>query len=339
LLIKYFIWQEVIWKRLRAMDERLPHALLLHGRRGIGKLHFAQVFAQSLLCEKQQADGLACGACAACAWYAAGNHPDFRMIQPESLAKSEDAADQADEADEGKKKNPSKQIKIDQIRALTDFLNVGGHRGGHRVVLIHPAESMNANTANSLLKSLEEPSAGVIYLLVSHQPQRLLATIRSRCHALAFTPPTRELALRWLAEQGGEASPAAIAFAGDAPLEAASAKEDEFVDRRKLFELLCQPASALNLSECCQRLQPGIVTSWMLKWSYDLIAVASAGKVRYNPDYEKQLMHLAQSMPTLGLLRFHTLLLGMKAVAEHPLNVRLFFDDLFIAYKEATQRG
>jgi DNA polymerase-3 subunit delta' len=339
LLIKYYYWQEAAWQRLAAMGDRMPHAILLHGRRGIGKLHFAQVLAQSLLCEKRQTDGLACGSCAACAWFAAGNHPDFRLIQPEALAKTEDAADQPEESEEGKKKSPSKQIKIDQLRALTDFLNVGGHRGGHRVVLMHPAEAMNANTANSLLKSLEEPSAGVIYLLVSHQPRRLLATVRSRCHALGFTHPPRELAQRWLAEQGSSASAASLAFAGDAPLEAALVEEDELAARRKLFGLLCQPAGALSLSECCQRLQPGMVASWMLKWSYDLVAVASAGKVRYNPDYEKQLQQLVLSMPKPGLLRFQATLLGMKAVAEHPLNARLFFDDLFIAYKEIGQHG
>jgi DNA polymerase III subunit delta' len=332
--IKYFPWQEEAWNRLSGMHGRLPHALLFHGPTGIGKLHLAQVLAQSLLCENRSERGLACGTCPACAWFASGNHPDFRLIQPEALAPAQDDMETSEGSEDGKKK-PSKQIKIEQIRALSDFLNVGSHRNGHRVVLIHPAESMNSGAANALLKSLEEPSSGVIFLLVSHQPSKLLATVRSRCNALALTLPPRELSLRWLEGQGSKATPALLAFAGDAPLEAARLPEDEVQTRDRLFELLSQPASsALGLADFCQRLPPVAVVNWMLKWTYDLIAISSSGKVRYSIDREKTLSLLARSMPLLKLLRFYTALSSLKAISEHPLNASLFFDDLFIAYKE-----
>lgn len=334
MFIKYYPWQKEIWNQLAERRERLPHALLFHGRPGIGKLHLAGVLAQSLLCENRSKEGLACGTCPACAWFAAGNHPDYRLIQPEALSPAEEDAE-AGEASEEPRKKPSKQIKIEQIRALGDFLNVGSHRNGYRVVLIYPAESMNPGSANALLKSLEEPSAGVIFLLVAHQPSRLLATVRSRCHALALSLPARPLSLRWLQEQGSKAAAAELAFAGDAPLAAAALQDDEAETRRRLFDLLGQPtASALTLADFCQRMQPGVVVDWMLKWTYDLIALASSGKARYNIDQEKKLSQLARSMPKLRLLRFYSALSSMKAIAEHPLNARLFFDDLFIAYKE-----
>jgi len=194
---------------------------------------------------------------------------------------------------------------------------------------------MNPGAANALLKSLEEPLAGVIFVLVSHQPSRLLATVRSRCHALAFSLPPRELSLRWLQEQGGKATAAELAFAGDAPLAAADLEVDQVEARRKLFGLLVQPAtSALALADFCQRMQPVLVVDWMLKWTYDLIALASKGSVRYNIDQENRLGQLARSMPRLSLLRFYSALASMKAISEHPLNARLFFDDLFISYKE-----
>ncbi len=332
--INYFPWQNEAWNRLAGMHGRLPHAMLFHGRPGIGKLHLAQVLAQSLLCENRAQQGLACGACAACAWFASGNHPDFRLVQPEALAPAQEETEAGDGGEEAGKK-ASRQIKIDQIRGLGDFLNVGAHRNGHRVVLIHPAESMNPGAANALLKSLEEPAPGVVFLLVSHQPSRLLATVRSRCHALALSLPPRDLSLRWLHEQGSKATPATLAFAGDAPLEAAALPEEEAETRRRLFDLLSQPtSSALSLADFCQRLQPGAVVNWMLKWTYDLVALASSGKSRYNIDREQKLRLLAQTMPVVKLLRFYSALSSLQAISEHPLNARLFFDDLFIAYKE-----
>lgn len=332
--VKYFPWQKKVWTQLADMRERLPHAMLIHGRPGIGKRHLAEILAQSLLCENRGDESLACGACPACAWFASGNHPDFRLIQPEALAPVQEEAETGENAEEGKKK-PSKQIKIEQIRALSDFLNVGSHRNGHRVVLICPAESMNPGSANALLKSLEEPSAGVVFLLVSHQPSKLLATVRSRCHALALTLPPREISLRWLQQQGSKVTPAMLAFAGDAPLEATALPDEEAETRHRLFDLLSQPAtSALSLADFCQRLPPGPVVNWMLKWTYDLIALASSGKARYNIDREGKLSVLVQGMPLLKLLRFYSALSSLQAISEHPLNARLFFDDLFITYKE-----
>jgi DNA polymerase III subunit delta' len=318
------------------MHGRVPHALLFHGRPGIGKLHLAVVLAQSLLCENQAKHRLACGTCLACSWFSAGNHPDYRLVQPEVLSPAEEEEDAGEGNEDGKKK-PSKQIKIEQIRALGDFLNVGSHRNGYRVVLINPAESMNPGSANALLKSLEEPSPGVIFLLVSHQPRKLLATMRSRCHTLALSLPPRALSLRWLQEQGSKATAATLAFAGGAPLQAALLPDDETDTRRRLFDLLGQPAmSALSLADFCQRLQPGPVVDWMLKWTYDLVAIASGGRARYNIDQENKLTHLVRTMPTLELLHFFSALSSMKAISEHPLNARLFFDDLFIAYKEIS---
>src|ERR1035437_5332836 len=167
------------WAQLDARRAQLPHALLISGQRGIGKSEFARSFAESLLCETPTATAQACGTCAACGWLAQGNHPDFRLLQPEALAVEEGEA-----TDSSGKKKPSQQITIDQVRALDDFLHVGTHRQGARVILVNPAEAMNRSTANSLLKSLEEPIASTLFILVSSESERLLPTIRSRCQAL-----------------------------------------------------------------------------------------------------------------------------------------------------------
>jgi DNA polymerase-3 subunit delta' len=196
-------WNQPILDSLGRRLERLPHALLVHGPRGVGKLALAERICQLLLCES--AAGKPCGACEACRWFLAGNHPDFRRVEPEALW--------AEKPDK-----PSIEIKIEQVRALADFLNVGSHRGGRRVTLVHPAEHMNASTANALLKGLEEPPAAGVFVLVSHRPAQLPPTIRSRCVALPVPIPAREAALAWLTKEEVKEPERWLAYAGGAPL-------------------------------------------------------------------------------------------------------------------------
>src|SRR5690349_13226895 len=83
-------WQMDVWKRLTDTRKRLPHALLLRGRSGIGKFDFALQLTQSLLCQTPAADGFPCGVCPSCGWFAQGNHPDYRLLSPEQEAASTD---------------------------------------------------------------------------------------------------------------------------------------------------------------------------------------------------------------------------------------------------------
>src|SRR5258705_9872798 len=216
-----FKWQEEAWRAWAQLRERLPHALLIQSGEGMGEFEFAQACAQSLLCEKPGPDRRACGSCRACSWFSQGNHPDFRLIVPESMAPQS----REEGAEPAKKK--SEQIPIEQVRELPDFLAVGTHPGGLRVLLVFPAEAMNANTQNALLKSLEEPPPDTIFLLVTTQAERLLATVRSRCLRLTLPLPEPAQVLRWLKEQGVERPETALAAAVGAPLAALTAVEME----------------------------------------------------------------------------------------------------------------
>src|SRR4051812_7923282 len=212
-------WNEPVFASLRRRLETLPHALLLHGPRGVGKLALAERVAQLVLCEATDATRRPCGACDGCRWFLGGNHPDFRRLEPEILAKAPaETEEEASTPARGAK--PSHEIKVDQVRQLADFLNIGSHRGRRRVALVHPAEDMNANAANALLKGLEEPPASAVFLLVSHRPSQLLPTIRSRCVALPVPIPNRDAALKWLADQGAKNPERWLAYAGGAPLQA-----------------------------------------------------------------------------------------------------------------------
>ena len=200
-------WNQPILDALARRLERLPHALLVHGPRGVGKLGLAERISQLLLCEGQGARKRPCDTCDACRWFLGGNHPDFRRVEPEVLWAE-------------KPEKPSLVIKVEQVRELADFLYIGSHRGRLRVALVHPAEEMNENAANALLKGLEEPPAGAIFILVSHRPAQLLPTIRSRCVAVPVPLPPHNIALDWLAREGVTEPQRWLAYAGGAPLRA-----------------------------------------------------------------------------------------------------------------------
>ncbi len=229
-------WNQPVLDSLKSRLARLPHALLIHGMRGVGKLALAERIAQLLLCESASEAARPCGACPGCRWFLGGNHPDFRRLEPESLAQpSGEPTDEEQISSTGRRARPSIEIKIDQVRELADFLNVGSHRGRLRVALVHPAEDMNVHAANALLKGLEEPPAAAVFLLVSHRPASLLPTIRSRCVALPVPLPPREAALQWLAEQGVKDDAGRwLAYAGGAPLRAQEYAADADVLERMI---------------------------------------------------------------------------------------------------------
>lgn len=231
-------WNEPILESVRQRMARLPHALLIHGARGVGKLALAERIAQLLLCEQEKKP---CGTCPGCRWFLAGTHPDFRRIEPEALAKEPPPGDEPLEETPAKRGKPSIEIKVDQIRGLDDFLNVGSHRGRLRVVLLHPAEDMNPTAQNALLKALEEPPPGVAFLLVSHWPSRLLPTVRSRCVAVPVPLPAPEVAQRWLEAQKVPNGARWLAYAGGAPLRAL-----EYAGNAATFERVLKAPSAVS---------------------------------------------------------------------------------------------
>ena len=336
-------WQTDDWNRLQQLRAQWPHALLLYGQAGIGKLRFAQHLAQGLLCEAPTANGEPCGACVACNWFAQGNHPDYRILLPEALAAEAGpaaaaAAEEKADADDGKKtKTPSKEIKIEQVRALLDFVGVGSHRGGARVVVVYPAEALNVAASNALLKTLEEPPAGVVFLMVSARVDRLLPTIVSRCRQWPMSTPAAGAAAQWLAAQGVEDAAALLAEAGGAPLAAlALAADENRVLRDWTLKQLAAGADcdAFACGETLQKLPVPVVLGWMQRWLYDLLAERTAGAPRYFPAASAALARCSAQVDANAFARFIRTVTRQRAVENHPLNARLVFEELFIGYRE-----
>jgi DNA polymerase-3 subunit delta' len=214
---------------------RFPSALLIHDQRGAGGDALAQYAVQLLLCRSPQPP---CGQCRDCRQLAAAQHPDYLAVAP-----LED----------------SKQIRVEQIRELSEQLSMTSHGGGGAVALIAPADSMNANAANALLKTLEEPRAGVTLLLVTTQPSRLPATLLSRCQRLQIPRPSRQASLAWLARRdAGQPWEAVLEVIGNAPFEALRLPAAEVgrlgsETRRSLNELLAGRGDITRTAEAWGR--------------------------------------------------------------------------------------
>lgn len=225
-------WLEGAFAQAAGLGE-VP-ALLIHGPAGVGSYELAVALAAAALCETApgaaRPAGRACGHCAGCQTLRAGTHPDLLLLLPEALqgelgwGSGEDAEPAPASEDGGGKgsRKPSREIRVEALRRAVAFAQQTSSRGGAKVVLVHPAERMNAVAANTLLKTLEEPPPRLRFLLSSAAPQRLLPTVRSRCRSLRLDLPPAEPAQDWLQARGlaPEAASVLLAAAGGAPFEA-----------------------------------------------------------------------------------------------------------------------
>ena len=340
-------WLQPAWEGVLARKANLPHALLIHGRAGIGKFDFSRKLAQSLACELPVANGAACGTCLSCRWFLAKSHPDYRELRPEALrvADGEDLAEDLGEIAEedvpsGKRKRkPSEEIKIEEIRELQDFIHLSTHRTRGKTILVYPAESLNRNAANALLKSLEEPPVSTRFILVSHRPHSLPATIISRCQQIGLPVPQSAVAELWLREQGISEPSLSLAQTGNAPLSALQLDADDYWNQRKtlLGSLAARDVNALALAERIRDYPLARLVGWLQRWSYDLALAKGTAQIRYNIDYHKEIIGTAANLQSLPITRYHRSLNRWQGLVNHPLNARLFIEQLLLSYAALTR--
>lgn len=343
-------WQQELWSQLTSWRERLPHALLLHGGRGIGKRHLMKAFAQLLLCESPS-DNAPCGRCVGCQLLVADNHPDLRWLTPAAQMPERDDDVNADdmqgdrnEARPGKGARPSREIVIDQVRRTGEFLAITSHRGGRRVVLLFPAEALNAPAANALLKMLEEPPDDAVFLAVSDQLDAVLPTILSRCVLLRAPMPGHAQALAWLRSLGVDRAEAKLAEAGGAPVGIAEGISlDSTLDaalQEALIKLLSR-GSALSGAQIVSAVPKDIAVApairLLQRWGWDLLAERLAGRVRYYPQHQRQFATLARTVEPSRVADWAAALAQTQAVSDHPLNARLVVESALLGYAGAMR--
>lgn len=320
-----FPWQKNQWQQLWRTKEakRLPHALLLTGISGIGKVEFADNFSRGVLCHSANAEGFFCNTCHSCRLIDGRVHPNVLWIEPEE---------------------DSQTIKIDQIRTANEFINQSALQGEYQLVLINPAHCMNANAANALLKTLEEPSSGSIIILISDQSDRLPATILSRCQRIVFPCPPKAEALNWLKDRlDGEAiNPELLLnLAQGAPLAAVRLANTElFSVRRDLFEIVYalsqKQIDPLKAATEIQDINLLLFLDFMLTWIMDLLCLQLGGHVDgiINNDYKNQLVELMPKIKIKNSTLFMDYIQQLRAQVSAGINLnkQLLTESVFIRW-------
>ena len=305
----------------RILSTQRAHALLLYGPHGVGQFELALTLAQAWLCEASPADLRPCGACASCRLVQAHSHPDLLVLLPEVLQQALGwAAADDEEGGTERKTKPSKEIKVEAVRAAVSFAQITSARGRGKVVLLHPAERMNAVSANTLLKTLEEPPGKARFLLSCAAPEALLPTIRSRCQSVELALPPTEQACEWLAQQG-VADPAVLLAAAGGQPQLALEWSQQGIDAalwRRLPTLMGQgDASALSgwpLTRVLDVLQ---------KLSHDAACVACGAVPRYFP-----VGSVTAGADALALAAWTRELSRVARHAEHPWSANLVIESL-----------
>ena len=306
------------------------HALLLHGPSGLGQLDLALALARFWLCESPGATA-ACGRCASCHAVDVYTHADLSVLMPETLLMEHGwPLGEKEQADiDEKKRKPSKEIRIDAMRSAIEFSQRTSASGRGKMVLVYPAQRMNAVTANALLKTLEEPPGNVRFVLASDSAHLLLPTIRSRCLGHAMRWPSAEAAAAWLATQG-------VAGAGAGVLLRATGGRP--ADALHMALAKNTPAEWSAVPKALQRGDAGLLAQFAPLQIVDTLQKLC---------HDLQLQHfgalprffLATDLPTAPpiatLARWGHALANARRTVEHPFNAGLMLEALVSEAKNA----
>ena len=327
-----FPWQHALWKGLmqRLHEDRLPHAMLLTGPAGIGKESFAQTFARAVLCEHLHADAKPCGICRACLLNQAGTHPDNHWV---GLLEDK------------------KIIGVDQVREISASLNMKAHYSGYKVVVISPAECMNTQAANSLLKTLEEPAPRSLLMLVANNASALPATLRSRCQRITCTLPAQDVAASWLEAQlePGHDVALLLALAGGAPLAALqmaqSGQGGQISQRLNVLDglerLLLNQVSPVALAAILLKFALPETLYWIHSYIIDMIRLKAAEHppLLANPDARLRLQTLAEQLQLKTLYFQLDKIREATRLAAGQSNAQMLLEDILMSWKMCSTPG
>jgi DNA polymerase III subunit delta' len=306
---------------------RIPQALLITGTSGLGKHVLANRFAHSLLCSAPQDNGSYCGVCISCRLIKADTHPDLIQIKPDEEKKT---------------------ISINQIRSVVADTYLKPQYEAYRVVIINPADVMTVQAANAFLKCLEEPTERTAFILISDKPNKLPATIISRCQKLSVTLPEKQILYDWLREQGINDNQETLVNL----LKGSVLTTQQLTNRG---DLLKQRTDCFNdwltiakntghpaiISEKWQKLPEMELMNWLISWVVDLIKCKCRinREQLCNQDLIKPLQELAQQLDLKGLYRWYDLLINSRQRLGTQINFQIMIEEILVQWQELNWRN
>jgi len=317
-------WLEAPRRQVSAArcEGRLPHAILVHGPLGGGQSALALWTAQLLLCET--ALDQPCGRCASCVLFLAGNHPDFHGVSIEEKAS---------------------YIKVDQVRDLCATLAMTSYRGRAKVGLVEPADRMNINSNNALLKTLEEPPEDTLLILVASRLDRLARTVVSRCQRIRVSQPTTREALAWLEEQEARDDwSGLLAMAAGAPLQALDLAASGAGELTRDMAAAIPPRrptafDPLALADTWSKDRPADRLAWLENWVSAQVREAATGSDAVNNNRDNSLPSAPAGLNIRAAFELLDRVREARSLQERSLNTLLLFEDLLVGFAEAFAGG
>jgi DNA polymerase III subunit delta' len=321
-------WQKRNWDLLCSYikQDRIPQALLITGTNGLGKQRLAKQFARSLLCTNRQDGDLCCGNCNSCLLIKADTHPDLNHIKP----------------DEDKK-----TISINQIRQVVTDTYLKPQFEAYRVIIISPADVMTGQAANAFLKCLEEPTERTVFILITDKPNKLPATIISRCQKLLVTLPEKKILYEWLKEQGFHNNQdTLINLVQGSILTTQQLSNNELLKQRKdCFDDWMSIAKHTNhpaiISEKWQKLSETELLNWLISWLSDLIKYACHIDHRQikNQDIAKPLQELSQQLNLKNIYGLYDQLLASRKQLGTQVNFQIMIEEILVQWQKLNWRS
>ncbi len=312
MLDKIYPWQTGDYDYLLKLKQRLPHALLIDGAKGLGGINIANAFIQSLLCENPDLDGSYCEICSSCCLYSINSHPDYYCLNLEEDEKS---------------------ITISSVRKMTEFLAVSTHLGHHKVVLVEDANLLNINSSNALLKILEEPPSYALFILLSDNVGKLLPTIVSRCQKYKLSVPDTNVAKAYLTDKNIANSEFWLTYNNNCPLFNVEITEEQF---DLLIKVLSKPSvdKIYSFTNSIENKNNAIIFEFIIKWLSDLISYKLTGILKYFLNYEDTFIDLAAKENIIKTFYLQDKLNFLLEWASHSLNHKLQMENILFQYQQ-----
>jgi DNA polymerase III subunit delta' len=306
-------------------QKRLPQALLITGTSGLGKHSLANRFAYALLCANPQDDGECCGVCNSCVLIKADTHPDLSQIKPDEDKKS---------------------ISINQIRQIVTDTYLKPQFDTHRVIIINPADVMTGQAANAFLKCLEEPTERTIFILITDKPNKLPATIISRCQKLSITFPEKPVLYDWLKAQGIKDNQETLVnlLKGSIVKPQQLTNHDLLKQRTDCFNDWLAIAKQTNhpaiISEKWQKLPETELINWLISWAVDLVKCTCRinREQLCNQDLIKPLQELSQQLDLRHLYKWYDLLISSRQRLGTQINFQIMIEEILVQWQQINGR-